>query len=206
MTATARPRNPLRTYAFRLRVDDRAVAGLRKVSGLTMSVQAHETWEGGNSLHRYAQPDRATWEPITLEQGLALDDTLERWARAAIEFLHTGSRPSEAVKRNVVLEVWDPQSSLGGFAGPGDAVAEDVGAAVTGVASAMGFGGVGAAVGSAVASALGSVGADRRRSYEIFNAWVSRYEAIPALDAMGNEVGLLLVELTHEGWRPHPPA
>lgn len=179
---TAQPRNPLRTYTFHLKLDNAAVAGVRKVSGLTMNVQAHETWEGGNSLHRYAQPDRAMWEPITLEQGLALDDTLQRWAEAVIEFLHTGRRPNAPVKRNLVLEVWDPQASPGGFATPPTAATAGAGGGSSGT---------------------GETAARPRLplSYEIVNAWVSRYQAIPAVDAMTDEVGLLLVELTHEGWK-----
>ena len=178
--ADANPRNPLRTYTFRLRLDgaSTAVAGVRKVSGLSMTVQPHEIWEGGNSLHRFAQPDRAVWEPITLEQGLALDDSLEQWAQACISYLEIG-RPPEGVpvKRNVVIEVWDPHRATE----PADPV--------TG--------------GTTAAAATGPAG--RRRDYEVVNAWVSRFQALPSLDALGNDVGLLLVELTHEGWRPRPP-
>ncbi len=140
------------------------VAGVRRVSGLTLTIAGNETWEGGNSLHRHANPNRATWEPITLEQGLALDDTLERWAAAAVRFLRTGTvDPTAPVKRNLVLDVWDPAS-----AGPG--------------------------------------GAFQRlaRRYLVFNAWVSKFVAIPRLDAMADEVALLSVELTHHGWRADP--
>ncbi|MFV0523627.1 MAG: phage tail protein [Acidimicrobiales bacterium] len=174
MTATVHPRNPLRTYAFHLKVDGAVVAGLRKVSGLSMSVEANETWEAGNRLYRYAHPDRATWQPIVLEQGLALNDTLERWARATVDFLHTGLAPGEKVKRNAVLEVWDPQAAGSTWSLPGSPDGDSPQEPDTG---------------------------PRHRSYDIFNAWISRFEAIPSLDAMGDEVGLLVVELTHEGWR-----
>ncbi len=85
------------------------VAGVRRVSGLTVTVTATETWEGGNSLHRYANPHRAAWEPIVLEQGLALDDSLQDWAQAGLTFLRSGRvDPARPVKRNVLLDVWDP--------------------------------------------------------------------------------------------------
>ena len=45
----------------------------------------------------------------------------------------------------------------------------------------------------------------RRRDYLVVNAWVSKLQALPGLDAMSNEVGLITVELTHDGWRPLPP-
>lgn len=137
------------------------VAGVRRVSGLTLTVAATETWEGGNSLHRYANPHRAVWEPILLEQGISLDTRLQDWAEAGIRFLRTGTvDPAQPVKRNVLLDVYDPGV-------PG--------------------------------------GTRPRLRYVIFNAWVSKYQAIPRLDAMADEVALLSVELTHHGWRPDPP-
>lgn len=132
------------------------VAGVKRVSGLNLTIAANEIREGGNALHRYANPDRATWDPITLEQGLALDKTLEEWAMAAVEFLRTGSGGEfGSVKRNLFIDVWDPR------------VHKEVPV----------------------------------RRYLVFNAWVSRFQAIPQLDAMASEVALLTVELTHEGWR-----
>jgi phage tail-like protein len=175
----AHPRDPLRTYQFRVQVlrplrsepghdpGDVYVAGVQKVSGLNMTVEPHEVWEGGNSLHRYANPNRATWDPITLEQGLALDSTLEKWAQAVINFLRQGTvTAGEYVKRNVIIDVWEPLPSL----------------RVQPVANPRG------------------TGADRLRRYVVFNAWISRYRAIPALDAMASEAALLSVELVHEGW------
>jgi phage tail-like protein len=189
-TTPARPRNPLRTYQFRIALltppldadaagrtflgaeqgggrtsqatggEERYVAGVKRVSGLGMTVAASEVREGGNALHRYANPDRANWDPITLEQGLALDDTLERWAAAVVGYLRTGTVDSEEpVKRNLFVDVWDP----------------------------------------AVPSE------ERSRRYLVFNAWISKFQAIPQLDATSSEVGLLVVELTHEGWRSDVP-
>lgn len=159
----AERRDPLRTYRFRVLLGGRRVAGVQKVSGLGVTVTARETWEGGNSLHRYANPDRATFPPVTLHQGLALGTELEEWAFAAVTFLRTGLPPRSgvAVKRDVVLEMLD------------HAAADTAPAAVR---------------------------------YLIHNAWVSRYEAVPALDALGNEIALRALELTHEGWQADPPA
>lgn len=151
-------RDPLRAYRFRVSLGGEAVAGVQKVSGLRLTVGARETWEGGNALHRYANPDRATWDPVTLHQGLALGDTLERWATAVVGYLRTGRAPAgEAVKRDVVIDVLEDRW-------PPDPAAP--------------------------------------RSYLVHNAWISKYEALPALDALGHEIALVSVELTHEGWTP----
>ncbi|RKH07824.1 phage tail protein [Corallococcus praedator] len=167
----ANARNPLRTYRFRLRMDTSAagdyVAGVRSVSGLTVQVGAYEVWEGGNNLHRYAQPHKVSWDNIVLEQGLAVDDTLERWARAVLEFVRTGKAPGEAVKRDVFIDLWDEYAHPTEVPTPGPAEA-------------------------------------RIRSFHVHNAWVSKYHALPKLDAMAGEVALMSVELTHEGWEPVP--
>ncbi|WP_437942640.1 phage tail protein [Sorangium sp. So ce341] len=176
-----RRRDPLRNFQFSIYVETSepawvCVAGVQKVSGLSSTVSPHETWEGGNNLHRYAQPDRVTWDPVTLEQGLALDDTLERWALGVRHFVMTG-RPLEVasggtkqivkVKRNVVIEMWDTvrfDKSEAGQERP------------------------------------------RVRRYRIHNAWISKYSALPRLDALASEVALATVELVHEGWTVDLPA
>jgi phage tail-like protein len=136
-------------------------------------------WEGGNSLHRYANPDRATWETITLEQGLALDDTLERWAQAVLTFLKSGTvEVTEPVKRNVVIDVWEPLLHTPGTRSRPDGLQQQ-----------------------RLDQHIMGGGQDRLRRYLVFNAWISRYHALPALDAMANEVALLNVELVHEGWQ-----
>lgn len=215
MTAVVRPplepHYPLRTYQFRVGIlpppDDapgpgtegrgfRAtapaapppapepapyVAGVKKVSGLTVTVEKSETKEGGNALHRYLNPDRATWEPITLEQGLAVDGTLESWAQAVLRFLREGRvDPANPVKRNVVIDVWDDR--VHGRTDP------------TGNLTA------GSADGSGLPLPV------RIRRYVVLNAWISKFHAVPTLDALAGEVGLISVELTHEGWRPEQPA
>jgi phage tail-like protein len=169
--------NPLRTYQFRVGFDAEPdyFAAVQRLSGLSVSIEATEIREGGNSAHRIAHPDRATWEPLTLEQGLAVDERLERWAGACLDHLE-GRRPAAAVKRTVVIDVWDPQQHGG----------SDASAAAQGPAGGPGQ------------------RAHRLRRYRVFNAWVSRLQALPQLDAMRDEVGLLVVELTHEGWRRDP--
>lgn len=102
-------RDPLRTFQFRVSLEPGGgsdyIAGVRSISGLTWSMSAHETWSGGNNYHRYTTPDRITWEPLTLEQGIALDDTLEEWANAARDF-HKGGGTGP-VKRTMIIDLWD---------------------------------------------------------------------------------------------------
>lgn len=166
MPAVARPRNPLRTYQFSVWIQwDLAtkvcVGGVQKVSGLSSTVSATELWEGGNNLHRYANPERVTWDPVTLEQGLALDDTLEKWAASVRAFVMSG-RPDagEPVKRDVLIELVEPLLILNDK----------------------------------------KERPNRVRRYLLRNAWISKYMAMPRLDALASEVALASVELVHEGF------
>lgn len=187
----ARRRDPLRNYQFRVRLagvpaasedftdqlvaigsgasPSGYVAGVTRVSGLSAAISPIEIWAGGNALHRHAHPDRCSWDPITLEQGLALDGTLADWAEAAIRFTTQGTADaSNPVKRGMILDVWDPFVS-GPPQGTGGETPE------------------------------GLPGHPMYR-YLIHNAWVSRYQSVPALDASESGVALLSVEIIHEGW------
>jgi phage tail-like protein len=165
-------RDPLRAYNFVVwsiapTGVETMLAGVQKVSGLTAAVGAYETWEGGNNLHRYANPDKVTWEPIVLEQGLALDDTLEAWAAAGFHWARTSRRPAVPVKRLLRIDLLEPEVRRRGVVTPG-------------------------APPEAIPKAT--------RQYLVKNAWVSRFSALPRLDALSQEVALLSVELIHEGW------
>jgi phage tail-like protein len=115
MAPIVQARNPLRNYQFRIAVITlnasstmTYVAGVKSVSGLRVQINPWEVYEGGNNLHRYANPNKVVWEPVTLEQGLALDDTFERWAGAVLQYSTDGtSNASEPVKRQVMIDLWD---------------------------------------------------------------------------------------------------
>jgi phage tail-like protein len=199
MAPVVQARNPLRNYQFRVGIITTGsaatttyVAGMRSVSGLRVQVNPWETWEGGNNLHRYANPNKVVWEPVTLEQGLALDDTLERWAKAVIDY-SIGKTPAEPVKRQVYIDLWDDFLYPSGpptVAGPLSQPPPDGGIQLrTPITSNP-------AVPIERAAQLGP----RYRRYHLQNAWISKFAPLPKLDSMTSEVALLSVELVHEGW------
>ena len=192
------PHDPLRNYAFRvILLQDVAdssgadksgkspggeveVAGVQKVLGLTTSIAVLENWSGGNLRHSYKSPDRASWDAITLEQGLALNNTLEIWAKAALDYVTTGAIPTVPVKRNLFIDVYDPELHPKG----------------TNTTRPEGLNTPNPNPPMTLAQ-----GASRAKRFAVYNACVSKYVAMPAFDAMGGEVALLSVEITHEGFR-----
>jgi phage tail-like protein len=180
----------LRNYQFLVAIGDVTagadtpyVAGVRSVSGLRAQITATETWEGGNNRHRYANPNRVTWEPITLEQGLALDRTLEDWSEVVLDFCLTGKPPKTnekgTVKRQVIIDVWDENEFPAGPPDKAPPLALEP---------------------NPTPSPRSERDGTRCRRYKIHNAWISKYQAIPKLDSMTSEVALLSIELMHEGW------
>src|SRR5262245_24191547 len=199
MAPVVQARNPLRNYQFRVGIITAGtappttyVAGVKGVSGLRVQINPWETWEGGNNLHRYANPNKVVWEPVTLEQGLALDDTLERWAQAVIDY-SIGKTPAEPVKRQVYIDLWDdflypagPPTVAGPLTRPAPEGPPLPRPPITS----------NPAVPIERAAQLGP----RFRRYHLQNAWISKFAPLPKLDSMTSEVALLSVELVHEGW------
>jgi len=125
--APAVRRTPLRTFDFGLSlqagfayssaakpsfgVKDRYIAGVRTISGLSFTVGPHELWEGGNNFSRHVNPEKVTWEPLVLEQGLAVDDTLVQWAEAARSYALTGKvDDTRPVKRHLIIDMFKPRT------------------------------------------------------------------------------------------------
>jgi len=199
MPPVIQARNPLRTYQFRVAVQNvdiqglagapaAYVAGVKSVSGLRFSIGAWEVWEAGNNLHRYANPNKVVWEPVTLEQGLALDDTFEKWADAVIAYAQSGTYiAAQPIKRQVVIDVWDENKYPGGPPTPAKPPAPPPGS-----------------MQQVPPIDASSFQGDRFRRYRLKNAWISKYQSLAKLDSMASEIALLSVELTHEGWQMEP--
>ena len=97
--------DPFRTFKFRVRLDDRTVAGITKVSALGRSVASTELKEGGDMLAPRQNPGLVTYDEVTLEWGLCVDRTLEQWANMVTR-LHADPTVS-GFKRTVYIDVYD---------------------------------------------------------------------------------------------------
>lgn len=88
--------DPYKNFKFRVRWDNRYVAGISKVSGLTRTTQVVTHRSGGDPGKPRRSPEQSEYAPITLERGLTHDKNFEEWAS----------------------KVWNYQNSLkGDFAG-----------------------------------------------------------------------------------------
>lgn len=78
--ANAHRYDPYRSFMFQVVIDGSPVAGLKKMSGLKRTVEAVKWRSAGDPTHERVLPGGATYEPITLEQGLSHDPVFENWA------------------------------------------------------------------------------------------------------------------------------
>jgi phage tail-like protein len=83
--------DPYKNFKFRVKWDNRYVAGICKVSGLKRTTQVIPHREGGDPSTVRKSPGRTEFDAITLERGVTHDKDFEQWAN----------------------KVWDLQGGLG---------------------------------------------------------------------------------------------
>lgn len=146
--------DPYRKFKFRIKIDNKVVAGLTKCSALTVSVESKEFRSGDMESFKHKLPGMVSFEPITLEKGVTQDKTFESWATAMANFM--GNKGGDAEKtpdnfrKDIDIEIF-------------------------------------------------SLDNQRVKAYRVYNCWVSKYTAIPDLDASSGDVLIQTVVLENEG-------
>ncbi len=72
--------DPYKNFKFRVRWDNRYVAGVSKMSALKRTTEVVKHREGGDPSSSRKSPGRTEYEPITLERGVTHDKEFEQWA------------------------------------------------------------------------------------------------------------------------------
>ena len=72
--------DPYKNFKFRVKWDNKVVAGVNKNSGLRRSTEVVEHREGSDPSSVRKSPGRTTFDAITLERGVTHDSTFEDWA------------------------------------------------------------------------------------------------------------------------------
>lgn len=88
--------DPFRKFKFRIKIDNQVVAGLTKCSALTISVASQDFRGGDMDSYKQKLPGQASFEHITLEQGMSNSPVFENWASAMSNYL--GNKGSDAEK------------------------------------------------------------------------------------------------------------
>src|SRR5215210_1036684 len=72
--------DPYKNFKFRVKWDNKYVAGVSKVGALKKTTEPVKHREGGDPSSSRKMPGRTEYEPITLERGVTHDLEFERWA------------------------------------------------------------------------------------------------------------------------------
>lgn len=72
--------DPYKNFKFRVRWDNRYVAGVSKIGALKRSTEVVEHRVGGDPSTSRKSPGRSKFEAITLERGVTHDPDFEAWA------------------------------------------------------------------------------------------------------------------------------
>ena len=101
--------DPYRNFKFRIRWDNRFVAGVSKISALKRSTKVVEHREGGDPSTSRKSPGRTKYEAVTLERGVTHDTEFERWANKVWNFgAGFGVESSLAdFRKDVILDVFN---------------------------------------------------------------------------------------------------
>jgi phage tail-like protein len=106
--------DPYKNFKFRLKWDNKFVAGLSKVSALMRSNEVIEHRVGGDPSTVRKSPGQTKFEPITLERGVTHDVEFENWANKVWQ-LGAGLGAEVSLKdfrKDITLEFYNEAGQL----------------------------------------------------------------------------------------------
>jgi phage tail-like protein len=107
--------DPYKNFKFRIKWDNKYVAGISKVSGgLKRTTEVVEHREGGDPSTGRKSPGRSKFDAITLERGVTHDLEFELWANKVWQLnAGLGSEVSLAdFRKDLILEVYNEAGQL----------------------------------------------------------------------------------------------
>jgi phage tail-like protein len=113
-TANASRFDPYQNFKFRVKWDNKYVAGVSKISALKRTTEVVKHREGGDPSSSRKSPGRTEYDPITLERGVTHDKEFEQWANKVWNHgsLPTGTDGSKEVslkdfRKDIIIEVYN---------------------------------------------------------------------------------------------------
>jgi phage tail-like protein len=101
--------DPYKNFKFRVKWDNRYVAGISKVGALKRTTEVVEHREGGDPSTAHKSPGRNKFEAIMLERGVTHDTDFEAWASKVWNF--TGGPGAESsladFRKDIIIDVFN---------------------------------------------------------------------------------------------------
>src|SRR6478609_1404006 len=108
-TVNAQRFDPYKNFKFRVKWDNRYVAGVSKVSALKRTTEVVKHREGGDTSSSRKSPGRTDFDAVTLERGVTHDTEFEKWANKV--WNHAGGPGAEVslkdFRKDIIIEVYN---------------------------------------------------------------------------------------------------
>jgi phage tail-like protein len=106
--------DPYKNFKFRVKWDNRYVAGVSKVGALKRTTEVVEHREGGDHSCVRKSPGQSKYEPVTLERGVTHDPEFEKWATKVWDYsAGLGAEVSlKDFRKPVTIEVYNEAGQL----------------------------------------------------------------------------------------------
>lgn len=106
--------DPYKNFKFRVKWDNRYVAGISKVGALKRTTEVVTHREGGDASTARHSPGQTKYDPITLERGVTHDKDFEQWANKVWNY---GAFPGDEVslkdfRKDIIIEVLNEAGQL----------------------------------------------------------------------------------------------
>jgi phage tail-like protein len=106
--------DPYKNFKFRIKWDNKYVAGLSKMGALKRTTEVVKHREGGDPSSSRKSPGRTEYEAITLERGVTHDTQFEDWAN--LVWSHGAGLGTEIAlkgfRKDITIEVYNEAGQL----------------------------------------------------------------------------------------------
>lgn len=102
--------DPYKNFKFRVKWDNKYVAGVSRISPLRRTTEVVEHREGGDPSTSHKSPGRTQYEAITLERGVTHDTAFEDWANQVWQL--NGAMALKEFRKDVRLELYNEAGQL----------------------------------------------------------------------------------------------
>jgi len=101
--------DPYKTFKFRVLWDNKYVAGISKVSGLTRTTEVVKHREGGAPNVQRLSPGQTSYTAITLERGVTHDEDFEKWANKIWAYGNSDGKEISLkdFRKNIIIELYN---------------------------------------------------------------------------------------------------
>ena len=147
--------DPYKNFKFRIKWDNKVVAGVSKVSALKRTTEVIKWREGNDPSTQRHMPGQSAFESITVERGLTHDDEFQKWANLIYDVGSAGEISLAKFRKPLTIEFLNENGQVA-------------------------------------------------KAYNVYNCWVSEYQALPELDANANAVAIEMMKIENEGWELDP--